>query len=408
VFINKYDNRPRIVLGISGSIAAYKACEVASQLSKDGFAVRVVMTKNATHFIGPLTLAALTSFEVALNIFNSIQKISINHIELANWAQIVVVAPATANIIAKVANGLADDLLTNIILATVAPLLIVPSMNPKMFAHPTVTENLKRLKARNIRILGPVFGRAACGDEGVGCMVKPTEIVNTVWDLIVVKDLVGVRLLISAGPTQEYLDSVRYVSNPSSGRMGVAIAKVAKRRGAVVTLILGPTQLTPSLAEVRIIQVVSTLEMFEAIIVEAEQAHIVIKTAAVNDFQSLKVYPYKVKKTFFSYLYKLVPTVDILATLGRNKDKRVLVGFAAETHNLVANAIAKLKTKNLDLIVVNNISALYSGFMVCTNKVTIIDSSGVIITLPLMSKVDVANYLLSLLVKILGHNYLKI
>lgn len=397
------DNRPRVILGVSGGIAAYKACELASQLTQQGVGVRAVMTANAARFVGPLTLAALTGHDVAVDMFDPARESSISHIELARWGSAVVVAPATANIIGKAAHGLADDLLSTILLAASAPLLIAPAMNPQMFAHPAVAENLARLQARGARVVGPAAGRTACGEEGPGRMAEPAEIMEALWTLLAPPDLAGVRLVVSAGPTREHLDPVRFLSNPSSGRMGIEVARVARRRGASVTLVLGPTQLAPP-AGVRVVRVTSAQEMYEAVTAAAAEAQVVIKAAAVSDFRPTEVHAHKVKKAPGGQAQscELMPTVDILASLGREKGGRLLVGFAAETRDLLANATAKLKAKNLDLIVANDVSASDAGFVAPTNRVTILDPAGGAEELPLMSKAEVAGRLLDRVARLLG------
>jgi phosphopantothenoylcysteine decarboxylase/phosphopantothenate--cysteine ligase len=360
------------------------------------------MTANAARFVGPLSLAALTGHDVAIDMFDPAREASISHIELARWGQVLVVAPATANIIAKAANGLADGLLSTILLAASAPLLIAPAMNPQMFAHPAVAANLACLKARGVHVVGPAAGRTACGEEGPGRMAEPAEIMEALWGLLAPQDLAGVRLLVTAGPTREHLDPVRFLSNPSSGRMGIEVARVARRRGAAVTLVLGPTQLPPP-AGVRLIRVTSAQEMFEAVSAAAAEAQVVIKAAAVSDFKPTEVHSHKVKKApGQGQSCELMPTTDILAALGREKGGRVLVGFAAETRDLLANATAKLKAKNLDLIVANDVSAPDAGFVAPTNRVTILDPAGGAEELPLMSKAEVAGRLLDRVARLLG------
>ncbi len=400
--MSETDNRPRVLLGVSGGIAAYKACELASQLTQQGVSLRAVMTANAARFVGPLSLAALTGQDVALDMFDPAREAAISHIELARWAQAVVLAPATANLIAKAAGGLADDLLSTILLAAAAPLLVAPAMNPQMFAHPAVAENLARLKARGARVVGPAAGRTACGEEGPGRMAEPAEIIEAVWGLISPQDLAGVRVLVTAGPTREHLDPVRFLSNPSSGRMGIEVARVALRRGAMVTLVLGPTLLAPPVGA-RLIRVTSAQEMYEAVTAAARDAQVVVKAAAVSDFKPTEVHSHKVKKSSGQgQSCELMPTPDILAALGRDKGSRILVGFAAETHDLMTNAAAKLKAKNLDLIVANDVSAPDAGFVAPTNRVAILDPGGAAEELPLMSKTEVAGRLLDRVARLLG------
>ncbi len=384
---------PRILLGITGGIAAYKAAEVASRLTQEGKQVRVVMSQAARSFIGPLTLAALTGHPVAGDMFDPGEEATIGHIELARWAQLVVVAPATAHFLARAALGLADDLLTTLLLATRARLVLAPAMNPHMFSHPTVAENLRVLRERGAWIVGPAQGRTACGEEGPGRMVEPVEIVRAVNQALAPRDLEGIAVLVTAGPTREHLDPVRFISNPSTGRMGIEAARAAAQRGARVTLVLGPTHLEPP-AGVRVIRVVSAQDMHQAVMSEAPGAKVIVKAAAVSDFKPAQCASQKVKKAGNQEeSCRLVSTPDILAQLGREKGDRILVGFAAETQDVLANARAKLEKKNLDLLVANDVSAPDSGFAVGTNRVTILSPRREPETLPLMSKQEVAHRL---------------
>ncbi len=392
----------RVLLGVTGGIAAYKACELASLLTKQGREVRVVMTRAAQEFVKPLTFAALTGNPVAGDMFDPAQEAAISHIDLARWAQVVVVAPATADFLARASLGLANDLLTTVLLATTAPLLLAPAMNPQMYAHPTVAEHLERLKARGARVVGPASGHTACGEEGPGRMVEPADIAQALVDLTSPQELSGIKMLVSAGPTREHLDPVRFISNPSTGRMGIEVARVAARRGAEVVLVLGPTHLEPP-SQVRTVRVVSAQEMFEAVMAEAADAQVIVKAAAVSDFRPVECAPRKVKKGEPAATEcRLEHTTDILAALGREKGSRILVGFAAETDELVKNAQAKLKDKNLDLLVANDVSAADSGFAVETNRVVLLSPSGEAEELPLMSKQAVAERLCDRLVRLLG------
>ncbi|MBI5524629.1 MAG: bifunctional phosphopantothenoylcysteine decarboxylase/phosphopantothenate--cysteine ligase CoaBC [Desulfarculus sp.] len=400
--MNSGPEPPRVLLGITGGIAAYKACELASLLTQRGISVRAVMTAGARNFVGPLTMAALTGNPVAETMFDPGQEAAISHIELARWASAVVVAPATANFVAKAAWGLADDLLSTLILATKAPLLLAPAMNIHMYAHPTVAENLARLAARGVRTVGPGLGRTACGEEGLGRMAEPLEIAEELYGLLSPQDLAGVRLLVSAGPTREHLDPVRYLSNPSSGRMGIEIARVARRRGAEVTLVLGPTHLAPP-AGVKAVRVTSAAQMHQAVIAEADKAQVVVKAAAVSDFTPLESKPHKVKKKAGQgETVDLTHTTDILAELGRDKAGRLLVGFAAETTDVLAHAAMKLKAKNLDLLVANDVSDPQSGFAVSTNRVHFLFADGAVEALPLLTKEEVAGRLLDRVAALLG------
>ncbi|MCB2227394.1 MAG: bifunctional phosphopantothenoylcysteine decarboxylase/phosphopantothenate--cysteine ligase CoaBC [Desulfarculaceae bacterium] len=393
-------DKPRVLLGVCGGIAAYKAADLASRLVKEGCAVRVVMTDTAKRFVGPLTFAALTSNPVPGDWFEANEESAISHIDLARWASVVVVAPATANFLAKAAHGLADDLLSTLMLATGAPLLIAPAMNPHMYGHPTVQANLAALIERGAHIVGPEAGRTACGEEGPGRMVEPAAIVDRTMDLLSEQDLAGVPILVTAGPTREHLDPVRYLSNPSSGRMGIEVARMARRRGAAVTLVLGPTHLEPP-EGVDTVRVISALEMAEAVNSRAKAQSVIIKAAAVSDFRPQDCAPQKVKKGQGGEVCTLVNTPDILAGLGADKGEAVLVGFAAETEEVLAHAGAKLRAKNLDLMVANDVAASDSGFAVETNRVHLLTPDGEVESLPLMTKQEVAHRLLDRVARLL-------
>ena len=401
------DQSPRVLLGVTGGIAAYKAADLASRLTKGGCQVQVVMTEAAQRFVGPVTFAALTGKPVPGDWFGGGQESTINHIDLARWAQVVVVAPATANFIAKAAMGLADDLLSTILLATSAPLLVAPAMNPHMFGHPTVTQNLATLAQRGAQVVGPAAGRTACGEDGPGRMVEPELIAEHALDLLAERDLEGISLLVTAGPTREHLDPVRFLSNPSSGRMGIEVARLARRRGASVTLVLGPTHLEPPWG-VDTVRVTSAQDMAEAVNSRAPQQRVIVKAAAVSDYRPEVCQPHKVKKGAASEACCLVSNPDILAGLGQNKGQTVLVGFAAETQEVLAHAGAKLKAKNLDLMVANDVAAKDSGFAVETNRVHFLTPDGEVETLPLMSKQEVAGRLLDRVVRLLGRGPLAI
>jgi phosphopantothenoylcysteine decarboxylase / phosphopantothenate---cysteine ligase len=393
--------KPQVLLGVTGGIAAFKAAELASMLCQQGAEVRVVMTRAAKEFVGPLSFAALTGNPVPDDWFDPHEESTIGHIDLARWAQVVLVAPATANFLAKAAYGLADDLLSTLILASTAPLLVAPAMNPQMFAHPTVTENLGRLEQRGVHLVGPAEGRTACGEEGPGRMAEPGAIAEAVWDLLTPQDLKGVNLLVTAGPTREHLDPIRFLSNPSTGLMGIEVARAARGRGAQVCLVLGPTHLAPPQG-VETVPVTSAEEMANAVLERAGSQQVIVKAAAVSDFRPQDCHPQKVKKSGLSEVCTLVGTQDILATLGQHKDGQVLVGFAAETEQILEHATAKLKAKNLDLLVANDVSAGDSGFATQTNRVHFLTPEGEVESLPLMSKLEVAHRLLDRVVRILG------
>ncbi|MCF8032946.1 MAG: bifunctional phosphopantothenoylcysteine decarboxylase/phosphopantothenate--cysteine ligase CoaBC [Desulfarculaceae bacterium] len=394
-------DKTRVLLGVTGGIAAYKAAELASRLCQQGCEVRVVMSDHAKRFVGPLTFAALTGNPVPGDWFEANQESTISHIDLARWAQVVVVAPATANFLAKAAHGLADDLLSTLLLATDAPLLLAPAMNPHMYGHPTVRDNLAALRGRGVQVVGPAAGRTACGEDGPGRMVEPMVIAERALDLLSDQDLAGVPLLVTAGPTREHLDPVRYLSNPSSGRMGIEVARAARRRGAVVTLVLGPTHLEPP-EGVETVRVTSAEEMAEAVNSRAKAQRVIIKAAAVSDFRPQDCAPQKVKKGEALEVCNLVGTPDILAGLGADKGDTILVGFAAETDRVLAHAGAKLKAKNLDLMVANDVAASDSGFAVETNRVQLLTPDGEVEALPLMSKQEVAHRLLDRVARLLG------
>lgn len=401
-FMTESQDAERIILGVTAGIAAYKACELASLLTKQGYDLRVVMTPAAREFVGPLTFAALTGNPVSSELFDPNQEAAISHIDLARWAQAVVIAPATADFLARASLGMANDLLSTLLLATSAPVLMAPAMNPHMYGHPTVTEHIERLKARGVHMAGPASGRTACGEEGDGRMAEPVEIAQALYAMIAPKDLAGVKVVVSAGPTREHMDPVRFISNPSTGLMGIEVARAAARRGAEVVLVLGPTHHAPP-AGVRALPVVSAQDMFEAVMAEARDAQVIIKAAAVSDYRPVDCAPSKVKKGGDQAgECKLEYTRDILAALGAEKGGRVLVGFAAETDELLANAQAKLKAKNLDLLVANDVSANDAGFAVETNRVVLLSPSGESEELPLMSKEAVAQRLCDRVVRLLG------
>lgn len=382
-----------IVLGVTGGISAYKAASLASLLVRTGYEVQPVMTTAGATMLGPTTLAAICGKRVPESEFDPDIVAGIPHIEMARRADLVLVAPATANFLAKAAHGIADDLLTSLLLPTRAPLVLAPAMNPDMWEHPVVRANLELLTGRGVHVVGPARGRTACGEEGVGRMSEPEAIFEAVEDVLSVKDLKGLKLVVSAGPTHEYIDPVRYITNPSSGRMGIAIAGAAKRRGADVHLVMGPTHL-PAPYGVPFSKVVTVEEMQQAINKVGEKAHAIVMAAAVGDFKVEEVKQHKSKKIGGSEVLHFIPTPDILAELGKNKNNRILVGFAAETQDLLNNAAVKVSKKNLDFIVANDISAPGCGFATETNQVSLISAGGEIERLPLLKKSDVADRIL--------------
>lgn len=379
-----------IVLGVTGGIAAYKAAEIVRLLVKDGAIVRVIMTKNAQEFITPLTLQTLSGNPVSTETFSLTQESEIGHIRLADTADLVLIAPATANVIAKLAHGQADDLLTTVLLATTAPVVIAPAMNVHMYAHPLVQENMRKLSSLGYGFVEPTEGFLACGYEGKGRLADPEDIVEEVRAALTKKDLQGERIMVTAGPNAEPIDPVRFISNRSTGKMGYAMARVAWRRGADVTLVSGPTALPPPRG-VRLSPVRTALEMQRAVLAHYPQATMVISAAAVADYRPAQVAPQKLKKSEEDFTIELTRNPDILAELGRQKGNRLLVGFATETEDVFQNAARKLHSKNLDMIVANDVTQDGAGFAHDTNIVTLIDRSEKVETLPLMSKDEVAH-----------------
>ncbi|MFO7812655.1 MAG: bifunctional phosphopantothenoylcysteine decarboxylase/phosphopantothenate--cysteine ligase CoaBC [Pelovirga sp.] len=382
-----------IILGVSGGIAVYKAVELLRLLTKAGAKVHVVMTRSACEFVTPLTFQTLSGQPVHTELFNLYQEQEIGHISLADRADLFILAPATANLIGRIAQGLADDLLTTALLATKSPVLVVPAMNTNMYENPLYRRNEQRLREVGYHLLEPVCGELACGWTGQGKMPDPQDIVSAAEDVLTKKDLAGCRLLVSAGPTREEIDPVRYLTNHSSGRMGFAIAAAARRRGAVVTLVAGPVQLVPPVG-VEMVSVVSAQQMYEVMLGFFADADIVIKAAAVADYRPLTRQQQKMKKKSEGLSLELEKTKDILAELGRRKTHQILVGFAAETENLLEHATQKLVSKNLDMIVANDVLTPGAGFDVDSNIVRFLYRGGETESLGLMSKTEVANQLL--------------
>ena len=382
----------RIVVGMAGGIACYKVAELVRLLVQDGARVRVVMTENAREFITPLTLQTLSGAPVSTDTFSLTQESEIGHIRLADEADAIVVAPSTANLIGKLAAGIADDLLTTVLIATRAPRLLAPAMNVHMYENPIVQENIRRLRAVGYRVVGPASGDLACGYTGFGRLSEPEEIVEEVATLVAVQDLAGERILVTAGPTREALDPVRFLSNRSSGRMGYAVARAARGRGAEVTLVSGPTGLRAP-AGVRLVPVTTAREMQRAVAEAYPQASVVVMTAAVADYRPERAAPRKVAKDAATGPLRLVRNPDILRELGGRKGSRLLIGFAAETHDVRQRAGHKLREKGLDLIVANDVTADGAGFDVETNRVVLLDAGGDAEELPLLSKDEVAERL---------------
>jgi len=380
-------------LGVTGGIAAYKAAELARLFVRGGADVQVVMTPAAVEFIAPLTFQTLTGHPTYVQMYTERTSDKIRHIELLEGADVLVVAPATANTIGKMAGGLADNLLSTLYLAATCPVVVVPSMNVNMYEHRVVQENLEKLRLHGCHIMDPDAGELACGVYGSGRMPEPQDIFYFTRAVLMPKDYQGLKALVTAGPTREPLDPVRFISNPSTGLMGYTIARALCERGADVTLISGPTHLTAP-AGVKTVSVTTADEMYSAVLERYDQNRLVIKTAAVSDFRPLKKDLQKVKKTEAALTLQLAVNRDILLELGRQKGNRILVGFAAETEDAVDNAHDKLLRKNLDLIIVNNLNEPGAGFAVQTNRVSIIDCSGAVEELPLLEKEEVAHHIL--------------
>src|SRR6516225_2969601 len=388
-----------IVVGVSGGIAAYKAAELVRLLTAAGARVRVMMTRNAQEFITPLTLQTLSMNPVATETFSLTQESEIGHIRLADTADAIVIAPATADVIAKAAHGLADDLLTTVLLAARCPIAIAPAMNVHMYEHPTVMENHGRLRARGITIVEPAAGALACGYEGKGRLPEPAFIVEALMRMLSRHDLEGERILVTAGPTQEAIDPVRFVSNRSSGKMGIAIARAAVMRGAEVRMVAGPSSL-PTPRGVERVETVNAAEMLSATSRNFPWCTALVMAAAIADFRPANPASNKLKKNSRGLDLKMVSIPDELPRLSAKRGSRVMIGFAAETNELEANARDKLKRKGLDLIVANDVTQEGAGFGVDTNIVTIITPDGVAHSHPKLSKDEVADLILDRLVSI--------
>ncbi|MEH7382469.1 bifunctional phosphopantothenoylcysteine decarboxylase/phosphopantothenate--cysteine ligase CoaBC [Bacillus sp. JJ1533] len=383
-----------ILVCVSGGIAVYKAAALTSKLTQAGANVKVIMSDSAMKFVTPLTFQALSRNDVYYDTFDEINPAVIAHIDLADWADLVVVAPATANTIGKLANGIADNMITTTLLATTAPVWIAPAMNVHMYDHPAVKRNIEMLAKDGYQFIEPSEGYLACGYVGKGRLEEPEKIVALITahfsELPVLR---GKRILITAGPTREKLDPVRFFTNRSTGKMGYAIAEAASQMGAEVTLISGPTNL-PTPPNVRVIPIESAEDMFKQVMANYKQNDIVIKSAAVADYRPKQVYAEKMKKKGGDLVLELERTTDILKTLGEQKEHQFLVGFAAETEHIEEYAKRKLSSKNLDMIVANNVTTQGAGFGTDTNLVTIYKKDGTHKELPMMTKLDVAKTLL--------------
>ncbi len=384
-------NNKKVLLGVSGGIAVYKALDVISRLKKKGIEVKVIMTKSATEFVTPLSFQSLSENPVVIDMFDEPKAWEIQHISLAKWADLVVVVPATANIIGKVANGIADDMLSTTIMATKAKVIFCPAMNTNMYENKIVRKNMATLKDLGYGFINPASGRLACGDIGRGKLENTEIIAEKIIKKLSSKsrDFEGKNVLVTAGPTIVPIDPVRYLTNRSTGKMGYEIAKEARDRGANVTLISGPTSLDIPTG-VNFIKVNTNEEMLNAVLDNFNDSNIVVKSAAVADFNVKEYSKEKIKKTDSNLVIELERDKDILETLGKQKTNQIIVGFAAESSNVIENAKAKLKRKNIDYIVANDITSNDTGFASDDNKVTIISSLGDVISLDKMSKREVA------------------
>ncbi len=385
-----------IVVGVTAGIAAYKAVDLVSRLYKAGAEVKVVMTRNATKFVSPLVFGEISKHKVAVEMFENVQDWNVEHIAYATWADAYVVAPATANMLAKMAHGIADDMLSTQLLATTAPVFVCPAMNSNMYSHPTVQENLSTLRGRGVHVLEPDSGLLACGVEGKGRLPDPQKIMDWVdFHLGKTELLEGKTVIVSAGGTQEAIDPVRYITNRSSGKMGYAVALKAAQAGAKTILVSAPTDLAVPIG-VECIIVRSATEMKEAIDSHYDSADAVIMAAAVADYRVAEVADNKIKKQETMTL-ELVKNPDILASLGDRKEHQKLIGFAAETQDVITYGKEKVRKKNLDMLVANDVSKSNAGFDVDTNEVTFIYPGDQIVNLPNMSKLDVAERIIQAL-----------
>lgn len=386
----------KIVIGVTGSIAAYKIAGLCSMLKKKKADVTVIMTQNATNFINPITFETLTGNKCLIDTFDRNFQYDVEHVELAKAAEVFLVAPASANVIAKAAHGIADDMLTTTLLASTCPKLFAPAMNTRMYQNPITQDNLQILKKYGMKVITPASGYLACGDTGEGKMPEVEELYDNIIDALTPKDLTGYNVLVTAGPTREKIDPVRFISNHSTGKMGYAIAKQAGMRGAKVTLVSGPVALEAPKG-VEVVPVVSAKDMADAVWERADKMDMIIKAAAVADYRPVTTYEDKVKKSGDDMNIALERTDDILAHLGKNKKEgQILCGFSMETKDMLENSKVKLKKKNLDVIVANNLKVAGAGFGTDTNIVTLITKDEVK-ELPILSKDEVADRILSFL-----------
>lgn len=392
-----------VVIGVSGGIAVYKTLDVVSRLRKLGVNVNVIMTKSATEFVTPLSFQSLSQNYVVCDMFEDPKTWDVEHISLAKRADVFLIAPATANVIGKIANGIADDMLTTTVMATKAKVLIAPAMNTNMYENPILQRNINTLKELGYNFVEPESGRLACGDTGKGKLASPETIVDEVVKLISKEqDLKGKSIIVTAGPTVESIDPMRYITNRSTGKMGYSIAKEAIERGADVTLITGPTNLTPPQNLKKLIKIESANDMYEAVLENLDENDVVIKSAAVADYKPKNYSNKKIKKSDDDLVIELDRNKDIAQEIGKIKNNKILVGFAAETNDLIENASLKIKKKNLDFIVANDLTKEGAGFGVDTNIVKIIDKEGNITEYPKMKKEEVANIILDKIKELLS------
>ena len=383
-----------VILGVTGSIAAYKIANLASALMKLHAEVHVIMTKNATNFINPITFETLTGNKCLVDTFDRNFEFSVEHVSIAKKADVVLVAPASANVIAKLAHGLADDMLTTTLLACTCKKIISPAMNTRMFENPIVQDNMKTCQKYGMEVILPASGYLACGDTGAGKMPEPEVLLQYILkEILYKKDLVGKKILVTAGPTREAIDPVRYITNHSTGKMGYSIAKVAAYRGADVTLVTGPTEIAPPMF-VDVVKITSAKDMFDAVTSRSDEMDVIIKSAAVADYRPKNVGTEKTKKKDGDMAIELERTDDILKYLGEHKKEgQFLCGFSMETQNMLENSRAKLVKKNLDMIVANNLKVAGAGFGTDTNVVTFIKKDKEV-ELDMMSKEEVAVHIL--------------
>ncbi|MCK9216807.1 MAG: bifunctional phosphopantothenoylcysteine decarboxylase/phosphopantothenate--cysteine ligase CoaBC [Firmicutes bacterium] len=390
-----------ILIGVCGGISAYKVCDLVSRLKKKEANINIIMTRASTNFINPLTFQSLSLNKVVSDMFDKPSYLEIDHISLAKKADIFVIAPATANIMGKIANGIADDMLSTTIMATKAPVVLVPAMNSNMYENPILQDNISLLKNYGYIFIDPVDGRLACGDTGKGKMAEPEFIEKFITSFLTSSsELKGKKIIVTAGPTKEPIDPVRFISNHSTGKMGYAIAEKAANRGADVYLISGPTNLEMPIG-VNLINVVSAKEMYNAIMSHYYNADVVIKSAAVSDYKPSEISSQKIKKEDEDLLIKLEKNPDILYELGKIKENKILIGFAMETQNLIENAKEKIKKKNLDFIVANDLNQKGAGFAFDTNIVKIIDKNGHVENISKMAKIDLADIIIDRVIMLL-------